>query len=173
MIKKTFLVLLLTWLISSCGFHPRSPATLAKPLQSLYFQSKDPYSALSRLLKQNLKMSGVSLASNAQEATTTLSILQESMGQDLLSINSSQQTRQYNLHLTIVFQVSDSHGEVLVTPQTLTETRTLTLQSNQVLAGSNQAAMLYNDMRRSIAYNIMNRLASKDISKAINHVQGR
>jgi LPS-assembly lipoprotein len=173
MLKKIQTLLLSILLLTSCGFHLRGPTTLAKPLQTMYFQSQDPYSAFARNLKQYLKMSGVHLAASPQGAATTLSILQEATSQDLLSINSSQQTRQYNLKLTVAFEVLDSRGKVIVAPQMLTETRTLTLQSNQVLAGSNQAALLFHDMRRSIVYNMMNRLASKDVTRAVTGAPAR
>lgn len=153
--------------LQGCGFHLRKPLPLAKPLQNIYVQSRNPYDDLTRNIKQYLKMSGVHLAASPQEASTVLNITQEVMTQDLLSINSSQQTRQYNLHLFVTFEVTDPHGVVLIAPQTSSELRPLTLQSNQILAGSNQAAQLYNDMRRAVTYNIMNRLASKGMSNAL------
>ncbi len=175
MLKNTklsalFLLTLLT--LQSCGFHLREPLPLAPPLQNIYVQSRNPYGDLTRNIKQNLKMSGVHLAATPEQASTILNITQESMTQDLISINSSQQTRQYNLRLSVTFEITGPKGEVLIAPQTSTELRPLTLQSNQILAGSNQAAQLYNDMRRAVTYNIMNRLASKGMARALLAHQG-
>ncbi len=169
MLKSYKIFLLLPFLLSlmSCGFHWREPLPLAKPLQNMYVQSRNPYDELTRYLKQYLQMSGVHLAASPQQASTILNITQEVMTQNLLSINSSQQTRQYNLSLTVTFEITDTEGKILITPQTLTELRPLTLQSNQILAGSNQAAQLYQDMQRALTYNLMNRLASKGVSNAL------
>jgi len=167
MFKYIYLLLLLPLLLNSCGFHPRGPRALAAPLHNIYVQSNDPYGELARNIKQELRMSGVHLTPSPQEATTVLNILQENKSQELLSINSSQQTRQYNLRLSVTFEVTDTQGERLILPQTVTETRPLTLQSNQILAGSNQAAQLYRDMRDAITYNLMNRLASKNATEAL------
>jgi len=165
---KIFAILLpLLLTISSCGFHWRKPLPLAAPLQNMYVQSRTPYNTLTRHIKQSLQASGVHLAASPQQASTILNITQEVMAQDLLSVNSSQQTRQYNLRLTVTFEITDTHGKTLIAPQTLTELRPLTLQSNQILAGSNQAAQLYHDMQRAITYNVMSRLASKGVSNAL------
>src|SRR5579872_5960711 len=163
---KIVTVFLLALLLSACGFHWRKPLPLAKPLQNIYVQSRNPYDDLTRNIKQYLQMSGVHLASSPQQASVILNLTQEIMTQDLLSINSSQQTRQYNLRLAVTFEITDARGQLRIAPQTITELRPLTLQSNQILAGSNQATQLYHDMRRAIIYNIMNRLSSKNITNA-------
>ncbi len=166
---KIIAVFLLLLALSACGFHPRQPLPLSKPLQNLYVQSRTPYDDLTRNLKKYLQMSGVHLAASPQQASAILNITQERMSQDLISINSSQQTRQYNLRLAVTFEILDPKGTVLIPPQTLTELRPLTLQSNQILAGSNQASQLYHDMRHALTFNLMNRLASKGITNALLH----
>lgn len=170
---KNYLMMTIFLLLSACGFHLRQPLPLAKPLQNVYIQSRNPYGDLTRNIKQYLQMSGAHLAASPQEASTLLNIIQETTSQDLISINSSQQTRQYNLRLTVSFEVTDPRGRVMIPAQTLTELRPLTLQSNQILAGSNQATQLYRDMRRAITYNLMNRLASKETAYLLLKPQAR
>lgn len=166
--KINFIFIIPLFLVlSSCGFHLRAPVSLAKPLQNLYVESQAPYGEVTRNIKQYLRISGIHLATSAEEAETILKISHESIGQELLSINSSQQTRQYNLKLQINFEISDNKGRVILPSQMLTETRPLTLQSNQILASSNQAAQLYHDMRRAIVYSLMNRLASQSTTQAL------
>jgi len=166
----TILFLLLT--LTACGgFHLRKPLPLAKPLQHVYVQSRNPYGEMTRDIRQYLQMSGVQLAATPDEASTILSITQEAVSQDLLSINSSQQTRQYNLRLSVTYEITDRHGTVLIEPHTLTELRPLTLQSNQILAGSNQASQIYHDMRRAITFTMMNHLASKTVTRALLHAE--
>jgi LPS-assembly lipoprotein len=154
-------------LLSACGFHLQRGAVLAAPLQRLYVQSPDPYGILSRALVQYLKMSKVQLTSYAATADTVLVILQDRSSQTLLSVSGTTQTRQYNLKITVVFELRNASGQTLVPPQTLTEERAMTVQQNQILGSSNEASLYYQQMRRSIAYAILNRLASGDISKAL------
>jgi LPS-assembly lipoprotein len=158
------LIVVLLCLLTSCGFHWRGELPLAPPLHNLYLQTADPYGQLARNLIQFLKLSGVHIAAKPQEADTVLVILSETTQQQLLGISGTQQTRQYNLLLNVTFSVTRPDGTVLVPPQLITEVRTLTIKADQILAGSNEANTLYEQMRQAIIYDIMSRLSSKDIA---------
>ncbi len=163
MIKRCLIVIFFLTLMS-CGYHFRGKLNLAPPLYHLYISTKDPYGPLTRNLREYLKISGVHLTENKESAITVLSIQSETTSQQLLGISGTQQTRQYNLVLTVAFSVENKDGKTLVPTQVLRQTRTLTIQADQILAGSNEANLLYNQMRSAIVYDILNRLASKDIS---------
>lgn len=165
---RLFFILLFSLSLTGCGFHLQGEKHLAPPLHRLYLQTPDPYGQLARSLKQYLKMSGVKLVSSPHDATTVLTILRDEPTQELLSVSGTQQTRQYTLIVTVTFEISDPKGLTLVSPQTLSESRTITIQSNQVLGSSNEANLFYQQMRRTLAYNILNRIASREISHLIN-----
>lgn len=167
MLKKFYTIALLLLTLSACNFHLRGPVTLAEPLHKVYLQSQNPYGDLARNIKQYLRMSGVQIVNSPQESTAILNINREETTQDLISINSSQQTRQYTLKLLVAFEVLTPKGNTKLAQQTVLETRPLTLQSNQILAGSNQAVLLYSEMRRAIVYDLMMRLSSQDVSRAL------
>lgn len=159
-----YFLLILCFLLSSCGFHARGPMVLCPPLQNLYLQTADPYGQLTRNLLLYLKMSGVHLAKTPADATSILEILGENTSEQLLNISGTQTTRQYNLILTVTYRITDSRGNLLVGTQTATEIRPLTIDANQMLSSSNQAISLYQQMRQAIVYDIMSRLASREIS---------
>ena len=134
----------------------------------MYLQTPDPYGHLARALHQYLKMSNVQLTQSPAEATTTLVILQDEPSQTLLSVNGTQQTRQYLLRVTVVFEVLDKNGVVIVPPQTLSEARAMTIQSNQILGSSNEANLYYQQMRQRLASAVMSRLASHEVTNLID-----
>ena len=134
----------------------------------MYLQAPDPYGVLVRELQQNLKMSNVILTASPQEADTTLVILQDETSQSLLSVGGTQQTRQYALKVTIAFEINDKNGMTIVPRQTLSETRVITIQSNQILGSSNEANLYYQQMRRRLAHALMSRIASIEITNMIN-----
>jgi LPS-assembly lipoprotein len=150
-----------------CGFHPQGQVQFAKPLHRLYLQTSDPYGYLARHLQEFLKISNIQLVSSKEEADAILSILRDESSQTFLSVSSTQQTRQYNLIVIVEFEISDSKGRVLVNRQTLVETKPITFQSNQMLGSSNEATLYYQQMRRTLAYAIMNRIASKEVTHMI------
>lgn len=164
-LKYSFFIAI--FFLVSCGFHLQGKMQLAKPLHRMFLQVPDPYSHLVKNLKQYLKMSKVQLVSSPEDAETILVILQDEPTQELLSVSGTQQTRQYDLKVTVTFEITDAKGRVLVAPQTLHESRTITMQSNQILGSSNEANLFYQQMRRTLAYAIMNRIASQEVTQQI------
>ncbi len=163
-----FLVCIVTLFLTACGFHPQGDMKLAPPLQKMYLQTPDPYGTLSRDLRNYLKMSHVRLVTSPEEAETILEILSDTSRQELLSVAGTQQTRQYNLMVNVNFAVSDKNGHTILPAQSLTENRTITVQANQILGSSNEATLYTQQMRRTLAYAIVNRLASIEVTKTIN-----
>lgn len=155
---------LLSCLLASCGFHLRGVVELPPAFQRIYVQSEDPYSQVVKNLKRTLQFSGAKLTNTAKEANIILEILHEDKSEQLLSVGSTQETRQYNLVLSVTFALTDANGKTILSPQTVSEIRAITIQVNQILGGNNEANNLYQQMRSAIASNIMNRLASKNVT---------
>lgn len=169
--KKYFNLLLLFFLISlisACGFHLKGQMPLAPPLHKMYLDIPDPYGALARNLKENLKVSHVQLVEEREKANTILVVSRDDNSQELLSVNGTQQTRQYNLKVTVTFSVTDNKGMTLIPPVTLIEARAITVQSNQILGSSNEANLYYQQMRRTLALAIMDRLSSREATRLVN-----
>ncbi len=150
--------------VSACGYHFQGPVQLAPQLNPLYVQAPSPYGQLAQSLQQLLKVSQIAVASSPAGASAVLSILRDDTVQQLLSVSSSQQTRQYQLSIVVTYEITDPQGKTLVGPETLTESRPLTTQSNQILGSSNEANLFYQQMRRSLAQAIINRIASTDVT---------
>lgn len=167
-IAAACLLIGLLGVLTACGFKPQGNMPLAKPLHSLYIQSSRPHGDLTRYIQAYLRTSDVNLINDRNNAQTVLVISQDSDSQELIGVSSTQQTRQYNLHVTATFSVTKANGEIIIQPQTLVETRAITIQSDQVLGSSNEANQYFLQMRRELAYGIMNRLASNSLTREIN-----
>lgn len=161
-------MVVLVLILSACGFHLRGSMPLAKPLHRIYIESIDPYGVLVKELEQSLKMSHAEVVNSPDQADTVLKIIRDDSGQDLLSVSGTQQTRQYKLHVTVAFMILNAKNRhTLVDQQTLTESRVITIQSNQILGSSNEASMYFQQMRRTLASAIMFRLSSNEITRTL------
>jgi LPS-assembly lipoprotein len=172
MMKKiayVFLFFVLAFILCACGFQLQGKTRLAGPLHRVYIQASDKYGHLVRYLEQYLKMSDAIVVNTPAEASTIFSIMKDEATQELISVSSTQQTRQYNLKVTVIFQITDNKGRILVSPQTISENRVITVQASQILGSDNQTNMIYQQMRRMIAYAIMVRIASNQVTRAIEN----
>ena len=163
MLRKTIPFIIIIFL-TSCGFHMRESIKLAPPLHTIYVKTADPYGQLARNLRQYLIANGIHVMDKPELATTILWILNEQTSNYLLGISGTQATRQYNLILTVKFELIDIKNNILIEPQIVSESQTLTIKADQILAGSNEADNLYQQMRQAIVYDIMSRLSSQEIS---------
>lgn len=170
MMTKSLRIALVFWLAvlcTACGFHLQGEKQLAPPLHRMYLQTNDPYGPLARSLQQYMKMSHVRLVDSQAEADTVLVISGENTSQDLLGVSGTQQTRQYNLKISITMEITDRSGRTIINPETLSESRAITVQSNQILGSSNEVNLYYQQMRRALAYAIMNRIASREVTYTV------
>jgi LPS-assembly lipoprotein len=108
-----------------------------------------------------LEAAGVHLTESKDQAAIVLEILNEKTTQQLLSVGGTQQTRQYNLILAVTFQLTSPKGNIVMPPQTVSDTQALTVQADQVLGGSNEQNNLYQQMRQDIVFTLLNRLSSQ------------
>src|SRR5438552_2084186 len=93
LLDKLSLIILVSFLLTSCGFHLRGQFPLSPILNNLYIQTQDPYGQLTRNLREYLKVSGVRLVNSRDEATSVLTILSETTSQQLIGISGTQHTR--------------------------------------------------------------------------------
>jgi LPS-assembly lipoprotein len=161
---KKIILLFLSLLVTSCGFHPRGEVTLPPNMQSIYIKTNDPYGWLALGLENYFKTSGTYIAASPKSADLTIHILHVDKAQQLLSVSGTQQTRQYNLVLSATFQLLNAEGKTTVEQQTVSETRVLTVAADQILGGSNEADNLYTQMHQPIVYDIISRITSRDIT---------
>lgn len=167
---RRLLILLCCFFLTACGFKPQGEMQLALPLHRLYLATPDTYGTLEKNLRDSLKMSGTKLVSSQNEADTLLVITSDSTTQELLSVSSTQQTRQYTLRVAVSFYLATAQGRLILPEETISDSRTITIQLSQILGSSNEAAIYYQQMRRYIANAILNRLASKQATLKINKV---
>lgn len=155
---------LLCLCLTGCGFHLRKPAPLSPALQKPFVESHSPNSALTQSLVRSLRLAGATPVDVQQGASSVFVILSEQKSQSLLSVSSNQSSRQYRLSLAITFQITDPKGRVLIKPQTLSESRVLTMNSDHILSSSNETQILYQQIRMALVRDIMDRLTSDEIS---------
>lgn len=170
---KIIFLIIVSITLTSCGFHLRGEIPLSPRLKIMYLKTASPYGDLANNLRAYLKMSHVQLTDTPEAADTVLQILSENSTQQLLGVSSTQQTRQYNLILSVTFQLTDAKGNIIIIPQTVSETRTLAINTNQILAGSNEATALTQTMRREIVFDIMNKLTSNSVTNILNQKKHR
>jgi len=156
--RQLIVGLMVTLLLTACGFHLRGDVTLAPELSKLYIEGADPYNPLVRELTRSLTTTGVVVVTERKDATAILQILKNSGSRRVLSVSSEGKVSEYELYQTLEFKVRDAAGRELLAPQYLELTRDYLFEKEDVLGKSNEEEILRRDMRRDLVRLIMLRL---------------
>jgi LPS-assembly lipoprotein len=153
--------LLLVTTLTACGFHLRgSDGSYNMPFTSIYLAFPDT-SPLGNELKRNLRAIDHVVISPTQEgAQARFEVLSEARNKAILSLNNLGRVREYLLTYTLVFQVRDATGNLLLGPTEITLRRNLAFSEEALLAKEGEEALLYRDMQSDLVQQIMRRLAA-------------
>ena len=143
---------LLVTSLTACGFHMRgSDGAYNMPFKSIYLAFSDT-SPLGNELKRNLRAGDrVVISPTQQDAQARFEVISETRNKAVLSLNNLGRVREYLLTYTLVFQVRDATGNLLLGPTEISLHRNLTFS---------EEALLYRDMQSDLVQQIMRRLAA-------------
>ncbi|MDB5791582.1 MAG: hypothetical protein JWQ80_1606 [Massilia sp.] len=152
---------LLAVTVAACGFQLRgSNGAYNMPFSSIYLAFPDT-SPLGNELRRNLRAGDRVVVTPTQEgAQARFEVLSETRNKAILSLNNLGRVREYLLSYTLVFQVRDASGKLLLGPTDITLRRNLAFSEEVVLAKEGEEALLYRDMQSDLVQQIMRRLAA-------------
>jgi len=169
--KKIAILCICTLLLTACGFHLRQQEPLPPALQTLYVNSSSPYDELTIELKQILKSIDVRVVDTPEEAPVTLKLFGIHYVSEVLSESASSNTKQYTLHFSVQYELTDSEGNVLYGPHTISSQRNYTVNEDQVLSTDTQQDTLKSEMQHDAVFTILRQISSPDAEKAVSSIK--
>lgn len=150
-------VLLCTALVPGCGFHLRGEYNV--PFASVFVAAAGTSQVATRLQRE-LTNSPTKLTTAAKDAEAQLNIVEEKRDRLILSLSGAGRVREYQLKLTVRYQLVESKGAVAIPTSEIQLQRILTYDDSQVIAKQQEEAMLYQDMERDAAGQILRRMTA-------------
>lgn len=149
-------------LLGGCGFHLRGSTPLPPSLHEIRIDSSLPSDAFFKTLRSTLLSSGVSIKTTGDlPALKILTIQRQSTPG---SMGTSTQTREYQLKLTLQYEIHRSDGTLVPPVKTLTAHRTLMLNTNRMLGSTSEEQTLYYDMQEELARRLIDQLAAPAVT---------
>lgn len=154
-------VILLTLLLTGCGFQLRGQAPLPPEMRVTYVQTPSgltPPGSVSRRLPLVLANNGVTVTRDPAQATATITILHETNGRRTVAADRFDIKRQYFLAYDVAYQVTLANGQTLISEEGLNASRTLLFDENRVLGFESAQESLIDSMAEDLAWQIVRRL---------------
>ncbi len=157
------LPLLLTFLLTACGFHLRGVIDLPNWLNNVAIVSKDGNKDLVSKLKAQLEGYKIDVNPELPQAKYWLIINKSIVHQQIVSIGASTNPRQYQLIMTTEFMLQTPKGQIIKAPSQVMVTRQLTINNDRILGSTQEQAILINEMHQDTAIQIINKISHKDL----------
>ena len=159
-LKLTYL--LISILITSCGFHLRGSQDFSKTLPEVNVSGVNKYSDLGRELLRSLAAANVNVF---DESSIILNIKNDAFSKRVLSVDSAGRANQYELRYDVSFTLAktvknEKEQKIidLIPAQSIAEKREYLFDANLILATQDEENRLKQDMRQSVILQLMRRL---------------
>ena len=164
--------------INACGFQLRGSIDLADTLSPIYIEQNSAFE-LAREIKSLLVANKIKVVNRAGQSNATLSLLNEEKTRRTLSVDGSGRVREYRLSYRVNFVIDtkqsasaaieksdvknnqDSISQGSIPQDSISLSRSLLFDPDAVLAVTNEAEILYEDMRRDAARLILLKLQAR------------
>ena len=165
---KLSLIVIMSSLLSACGFHLRGDYSVPEELNRVSVTSYDQYSTFTRMVKNQLRMSDIEIVSPS-ETVPNIYLIGESVGERTLSLY--QNTRAAELELTFNASYSVTLPEVGIKTFSTSVTRSYLDNPLTALAKSVERDMIEDEMRKLVATQILRQMARLKADIAANEHQ--
>ena len=168
---KILLLLLLTALLSGCGFHFRQENSLPPTLHFIYIDNTQSDTGLTSELTQILQGMNVHTVKNKQSVPVRLVITQDHFTQTQNLIGSAQQLNSGMLSYTVTILLQNKVGKNITTPVTLSTSVSYWQSANQILGDTTALPALKQNLVHTMTAKILAYLNADDTRQALSHDQ--
>lgn len=159
--RQTLLVLFTACFLTSCGFTLRGSANLPPQLQTMMLVSVDENGDVLRELRRALTANNINLLDSADEKSYRLVIGEQESQERILSVNSNARAGEYEISLSIPFQLRSAEA-IIIEPEVLTLEKVYLADPNNAVAKAEERELMENEMYREMAILILRRLQSAE-----------
>lgn len=144
-------------LTAGCGFHLRGQVEL--PYRSVYVEGGQ--GGLATALQAALRLGHANrLAPSAAQAESVIQILSEQNSKLILSLSGIGKAREYQLQYRVSYRLITPQGKQILAPAHILLVRDMTYSDAQVLAKGEEEQLLYRDMHKDAARQVLRRISS-------------
>jgi LPS-assembly lipoprotein len=161
------LIIILSLLLSSCGFKLAGTNQLPARMQQIYIHSHRPYSRFEVALKNEFKAYAVKVSADSY-APLTLNLINTAFVHDNMNIVSNTQATVYHFYYTATFNLVNKRGIIIIPPTTISSHRTITFNPNEVIDASNETLIVEDEMLHDVIFKMFLVLNAKNTRTALN-----
>ena len=155
--RFVLIFLLVSSLVSGCGFHLRGSINLPASIHTVAVSSPDV--KLKDDLISSLEANNVNTVSSPTANSAHVEISNADFRREVRTIDDRGKSTGYVLILRVSYKVLDSAGKELVKPSIATARRDYNFDDEQLLSATREEELLRDEMREDAAQNILRKMS--------------
>jgi len=157
---RLLIATLLALALTACGFHLRNALQLPPGIGPVKVVAPDPYSPLAESLADALARAGAKPADPDAKDVAVLRIRSERWGNQPISIDQFGRAQEYSLRYAVIFDLTDSAGEPVISTQAVELSRDYVSSPTQLIGSESEREILAAELRREMSGAILRRVDS-------------
>lgn len=149
--------LLLTTLVTSCGWHLRGTGTVDN-VSSVHISSQGRFGSFYEALSRSLQANDITVVENATDAQYNIVILDQKYSRKTASVSVTVRVSEYQLTEEVTIMILAANGQPLLQRTTLSTDRFFDFDENDVQSKEDEANLLRREMRSDLIRQIISRL---------------
>ncbi len=160
-IAPRLILLAVGLMTASCGFHLRGRVALPEVMHKTFISGLGVREPLNLELRRTLRANRVQIVDDVAQASAVLRILGRNEGKRVLSVGGDGKVKEYELYLTVSFDLQAQDNSLRLAPQTQSLTREFIFDETDVLGKAQEEALLRRDMYKDMAQLMLYRLGGE------------
>jgi LPS-assembly lipoprotein len=155
---RTLAVVLLTVLLTACGFQLRGSYNL--PWETLHInlpENSELYFQIKRGIEAG---SQTKVITDAKQAGASLVILRNDQHKSILSLSATGLVREFQLTRTFSYRIQDAQGKELLPTSQIILQRDMTFDDARIFAKEAEEVMILREMQQDLVQQLLRRLAA-------------
>ena len=157
-VSQLLIVVLLSALLASCGFHLRGNIPLSEGLKVMYLNA--PEGSFKDELSRVLTKAGATITESKAGADVVLRVTKVDTDRTVGTLDDTGKANSYNLRLRVRYVLKDLNGKNIRKPSTIRESRRYNFDPEFVIESESEEAELLEDMEQDIALRIVRKLST-------------
>ena len=155
--KKTFTILFCL-MAYSCGYQLQDTSSLADRAGKVFIETNDSYSLFYKVLKNRMKINGISFSESRSSADTIIIINNDDFKERVITVSSSNYPKEYEINLEVTWSLIHQ-DQIIIENVRYTEMGDYSFDRNRILGKVNESNFIKESLSEHVVEKIILRMS--------------
>ena len=155
--KKTFTILFCL-MAYSCGYQLQDTSSLADRAGKVFIETNDSYSSFYKVLKNRMKINGISFSESRSSADTIIIINNDDFKERVITVSSSNYPKEYEINLEVTWSLIHQ-DQIIIENARYTEMGDYSFDRNRILGKINESNFIKESLSENVVEKIILRMS--------------